>query len=112
VPVYLVSILIGKPLIGGIVRELFPAYVAALPADHRVYVHLSLAWAAYDILHGIARVYMLSSLSVGEYLVWSRLASWPVNAALLGFSAWLISREVRRAEEELSRTLVPAEGTA
>ena len=112
VPVYLVSILIGKPLIGGIVRELFPAYVAALPADHRVYVYLSLAWAGYDVLHGVARIYMLSSLSVGEYLVWSRLASWPVNAALLGFSAWLISREVRRAEEELSRTLVPVEGTA
>ena len=112
VPLYIVSILIGKPLAGGIVRELFPAYVAILPPDHRVYVQLSLIWAAYDVLHGIARVYMLSTLSVGEYVVWSRLASWPVNAALLGLSAWLIAREVKRAETDLAGTLLVAEGTA
>lgn len=111
-PLYIVSILIGKPLIGGIVRELFPAYVAALPPNHRVYVYLSVAWAACDILHGIARVYMLSSLSVGQYLVWSRLASWPVNAALLGLSAWFVSREVKRAEANLVQSALAAEGTA
>ena len=85
-----------------------------LPAapDHRVYVYLSLIWAGYDILHGVARVYMLATLSVGEYVVWSRLASWPVNAALLGLSAWLITREVKRAETALAGRLVAAEGTA
>lgn len=111
-PLYLVSILIGKPLVGGIVRELFPAYVSALPIDHKVYVWLSLLWAAYDIAHGVARVYMLSSLSVGEYLIWSRLASWPVNAALLLLSAWLISREVKRAETAIAARVVAAEGSA
>lgn len=95
-PLYLGSILIGKPLVGGIVRELFPAYVAGLPPDHRVYSGLSLMWAGYDVVHGIARVYMLSNLSVGEYLVWSRLAAWPVTATLMAVSAWLILREMRR----------------
>lgn len=111
-PLYIVSVLIGKPLAGGIVRELFPAYVAVLPPDHRVYVYLSLIWAGYDILHGVARVYMLATLSVGEYVVWSRLASWPVNAALLGLSAWMVTREVKRAESALAGRLVAAEGTA
>ena len=108
-PLYIVSILIGKPLVGGIARELFPAYVAALPPDHRIYAYLSLAWAAYDVLHGVARVYMLSSFSVGEYLIWSRLASWPVNAALLGVTIWLISREVKRAEAVLGMPRTVAE---
>ena len=41
-----------------------------------------------------------------------RSASWPVNAALLGLSAWLIAREVKRAETDLAGTLLVAEGTA
>lgn len=111
-PLYLVSILIGKPLVGGVVRELFPAWVAALPFDHRVYVLLSVLWALYDVIHGLARVYMLSSLSVGEYLIWSRLASWPMNAALLALSAWLIMREVKRAEADEARAMLAAEASA
>jgi intracellular septation protein A len=110
-PLYLVSILIGKPLIGGIAREMFPAYVAGLPPDHRVFVLLSLLWAGYDIIHGLARVYMLSNLSVGEYLIWSRLAAWPVSSALLAFSAWLILRETKRASM-VQQSTAAAEGPA
>lgn len=110
-PLYLVSILIGKPLIGGIAREMFPAYVAGLPPDHRVFVLLSLLWAGYDIIHGLARVYMLSNLSVGEYLIWSRLAAWPVSSALLAFSAWLILRETKRASI-VQQSIAAAEGPA
>src|SRR5262245_3488805 len=38
VPVYLVSILMRRPLVGGISRELFPAIAGRIPIDHRVFV--------------------------------------------------------------------------
>ncbi len=99
VPLYLGSIAIGKPLIGGIARELFPAVAGRLPEDHRVFVYLSLAWAGYDILHGIVRVYLLQELSVGQYLVWSRLSAWPVTTVLLFVTGWAIYRESLRWPE-------------
>lgn len=95
-PLYLVSIAMGKPLVGGISRELFPAIAGRLPEDHRVFVVLSVAWGAYNLAQGVARFYMLKVFSVGEYLVYSRLISWPFSAALMLLSAWMIYGAVRR----------------
>jgi hypothetical protein len=100
VPVYLGSIVIRKPLIGGIARELVPAIARRIPTDARVFVYLSLAWAAYDLVHGAIRFYMLQELSVGEYLIWSRIAFWPAGAALVATTAILIMRESRRIAHE------------
>ena len=96
---YLGSIAIGKPLIGGIVRELFPAYTSRIPPNAPVYVWLTAAWAGYDLFHGLIRVWMLMELSVGQYLVISRLAFWPVSAVMIALTGWAVLGAARRAQD-------------
>lgn len=93
VPIYLVSIQMGKPLVGGIARELFPAVAGRIPIEHRVFVVWSLAWAAFNLGQGVVRSWMLTELSVGEYLIWSRVAFWPLSTAMLIASGLMIYRE-------------------
>lgn len=95
---YLGSIAMKRPLIGGIARELWPAVAGNLPHDARIFVQLSLAWAAYDFAHGLGRTYMLMNLDVDEYVILSRLFWWPINAMLLALTVALIYREARRLE--------------
>lgn len=95
-PLYGASILMRKPLIGGVARELFPHVAGRIPTNAAVFVWLSVTWAVYDLVHGVVRFYMLAQLSVGEYIIWSRVVSWPFAASLIGVTAWLIYREAQQ----------------
>jgi intracellular septation protein A len=99
VPLYAVSILRGRPLVGGIARELVPVIAARLPADAPLYRNLSVAWASFDVAHGLVATFLLSRLSVTEYVVWSRLLLWPFAGALLVFTAAVIWHAASRAGE-------------
>ncbi len=105
VPLYLGSIVVGKPLIGGISRELNPAIAGRLPNNAPVFVKLTLAWIVYDVFQGISRVYMLREFSVGEYIVWSRVLNMPVSGALLALTAWAIYKAAKRDADEKGETL-------
>ncbi len=94
--IYLGSIAIGHPLIGGIARELVPTIAGRLPHNAPVFVKLSVLWAVYDLFHGISRIYMLREWSVGEYILWSRLLNWPISTALIAFTGWAIYRAAKR----------------
>ena len=96
VPLYGGSILIGKPLIGLIAKELFPAWAENIPVDARLFSWLSLAWAGYDLWHGLVRVYLLRELSVTQYIFVSRLVSWPFTFALLGITIYTVYRTSQR----------------
>jgi intracellular septation protein A len=93
---YLGSVAVRKPLIGGIARELLPRYAGHVPVSAGVFVWLTLAWAGYDLVHGLARIWMLQEMSVGEYIIWSRLAFWPFSSAMVGITAMLAIREGKR----------------
>ncbi len=80
---YLGSIAIKQPLVGGIARELLPAIAGRVPVNHPVFVKLSVAWAVYDLFHGVGRIYLIENLSTGEYLVWSRVLNWPFSGAMI-----------------------------
>lgn len=96
VPLFLVSVAIRKPLVGGISRELVPAIAGRLPLAHPIYAWLSVAWAVFDALHGIATSVLLSELSVAQYIIWSRLVLSPFSGLLFVISAFLIYRRARR----------------
>jgi hypothetical protein len=96
VPLYGGCILIGRPLIGLIARELFPAWGQTIPLNDRVFVWLSLAWALYDLAHGLVRIWLLGELSTTEYIFISRIVSWPFSAALLGITVRSIYRASQR----------------
>jgi intracellular septation protein A len=108
VPVYLGSIYVGKPLVGGIARELMPGVAGRVAPNAALFGWLSLAWAAYDLFHGAIRVVLLSNLSVGEYLVWSRLVGWPMSGALLALTGWLIYRAAMAREPALVADAAPS----
>lgn len=96
VPLYFGSIVVGKPLIGGIARELNPAIAGRLPHDASIFTKLTIAWAAYDLIQGAYRVVMLQAFSTGEYLVWSRIFAMPVSGVLLAITAWTIYQAAKR----------------
>lgn len=96
VPIYAVSIVIRKPLIGALAREMFPKYAGTVPINAPVFVGLSVFWAAHDVVQGVARIYLLDALSVGQYLVWSRLLNWPFTAVMLWTSAYFVLRAAKR----------------
>jgi len=96
VPLYAVSIFLKKPLIGAIAREMFPRYAGHIPIGAPVFVALSVFWAAHDIVQGVARVYLLQELSVGEYIIWSRVLNWPFTAVMLWASVYFVMRAAKR----------------
>jgi hypothetical protein len=92
VPMFLASMLLKKPLIGGIVREMFPQFASQVPIHAPVFVSLSVLWAIGEGLTGLLRAYLLYELSVGEYIIWSRLATWPLRAIVVGITIWAVYR--------------------
>jgi hypothetical protein len=108
VGVYLVSILIHKPLIGGVSRELFPLIAGRIPIENRVFVIWSFAWGAFNLAQGFIRWWMLEELSVGEYLVWSRVVFWPVSTALFLGTALHIYREASGTRRAISTSKAKA----
>lgn len=96
VVLFLGSIAVGKPLIGGIARELLPKYAGHVPMNAPVFVWMTLAWAGFDLVHGLVRIWMLQEMSIGEYIIWSRLAFWPFSSALVGLTGLLAVREGKR----------------
>ena len=100
IPIHLVSAYMRKPILGGLARELFPDYAGRLPADHRVFMGLSFAYAAHDLCQGIFRVVLLRELSVGQYIIYSRLLFWPITGTLLVVTILLIYRAARRLDEQ------------
>ena len=96
VPLYAVSIFLKKPLIGAIAREMFPKYAGQIPIAAPVFVALSVFWAAHDIVQGVARIYLLQQLSVGEYIIWSRVLNWPFTVVMLWTSMYFVLRAAKR----------------
>jgi hypothetical protein len=105
--IYLGSVFIRQPLVGGITREVFPRLAGRLPTMAPVFVWLTVSWAVFDILAGLLRVYLLMNLSVGEYIIWSRVTVWPAGALLLSLTGYLIQRAAHRqraAAESVAET--------
>ncbi len=77
--IYAGSVVIRQPLVGGITREVFPRLAGSLPVTASVFVWLMISWAVFDIFSGALRVYLLSNLSVGEYIIWETLGDGSFN---------------------------------
>ncbi len=89
------SVLIGRPLLGVLVCEVFPRLSSVLGPRHPVFVRLSLLWAVQNLLTGVVRVVMLQEFSTDEYILFSRAVSWPLGLGLFAVSSFLIARAVR-----------------
>lgn len=88
------SIAWRRPMFGMIATELSPRVRGRIASDHRVFYTTTWLWIAVNAAQAVLRVYMLQELSVGEYLIWTRLISWPANAALIWVTWTLVSRAI------------------
>jgi hypothetical protein len=109
-PLYLGSVILRRPLVGGVARELVPAATLRIPADAFVFMWLSVLWAFYNLSQGFFRFWLLSELSVGEYIILSRLLNWPMSMVMLAITAVFIYREARRHGFDLREWLREPEG--
>lgn len=94
-PLYLGSVVLRRPLVGGVARELVPVATLRIPADAFVFMWLSVLWAFYNLSQGFFRLWLLSELSVGEYIILSRLLNWPFTLVMLTITSVAIYREAR-----------------
>ena len=97
-PVYAGSLIIGKPLIGAIARDFVPGIAGGLAVNAPVFVWITVGWAVYHVVRAPVLSWMLVELSVGEYIVLTRVVWWPITAACYLGTGWLIIRAVRRQE--------------
>jgi hypothetical protein len=92
------SLLFRRPLVGIVLRELSPPVKRMLPLSHPAFVSSTLVVAAVNLIQGIVRTYLLfGGLTVGQYLVFSRLFGWPLTIAMLFAIAVIVRRAVEQA---------------
>ena len=87
------SVIIHRPLIGAISRDMAPGIQPVMTIGHPVFVQLTLVGAAMSVASGVTRIAMFEVLSTDLYVVVSRVALWPSQAWFI----WFCYRQVTRA---------------
>jgi hypothetical protein len=90
------SLALRRPMFGLIATELSPRVRGRIALDHRVFYVTTWLWVAINAAQAVLRVIMLQELSIGEYLIWTRVISWPANAALIWITWTLVTRAIER----------------
>ena len=96
---FLGSAAFGRPFVGMIVGDAVPGLAARLDPQHRIYLWLTLAWGLFNVATALVRWQMVTHLSVGEYLLWSRVLAWPLGYGvmiLMGVALFLAARSPGR----------------
>ena len=86
------SIAIGRPLVGAVARQTLPALRALLDVSHPTFVYLTVGFVALNLFTGVVRIFMLDALSTNEYVVLSRLISYPLTAVFTVASFYFVRR--------------------
>ena len=75
--IFLVSVLVGRPIVSSVVRELFPSLRERVPARHSVWTLITLVWGVKIVATGFFRLWFLDVLE-GGLDVWI-LGTWDVS---------------------------------
>ena len=111
------SLLLGRPLMGMVVREVFPGVREKLPADDRAFFKITAIFAMENLIMGIVRVWLLDEVSASVFPWISRGVGIPLRLALVWWSYQLIQRSIRRraveqAADEAAEAAAEPEGAA
>jgi hypothetical protein len=79
--VFTISVLVGRPIVGLIARELVPAIQPVIAVAHPVFVQLTLVSVALNLGTAVARLFMIDALSTNQYVLLSRVVFIPLNIA-------------------------------
>ena len=93
--VFLLSVLLGRPIVSAVVRETFPDIGEQMPADHRVWTRLTIVWGLYIALAGVLRWWILDQVSAGTYALIRLPLGWGLGAVLMIWTFNAVSRAMR-----------------
>jgi hypothetical protein len=98
---YVVSVVVGRPLIGVFACAWypFPAWFRASAPFKREFGMQSLVWAAYCFARAGLRLVLLLHDGVGAFVVGSFVTGTPVIVALLAWGLWHARRSFARLED-------------
>ncbi len=96
--VFLISVFLGRPIVSALVRETFPDLRERMPADHRVWIRLTIVWGLYIALAGVLRWWILDQVSAGTYALIRLPLGWGLGLLLM---LWTFS-SLRRAMREVA----------
>lgn len=99
VPLGVGTILVGRPLVGMITRELVPAIRPYMAVTHSTFVWLTLISVVINASTGVMRWYMLEALSTNDYVILSRILGIPFNIAYFGGAFLWIRHDMEKALE-------------
>jgi len=86
------SVVIGRPMIGAIAREMVPAIKPVMAIDHAVFVKLTLINVVVNLVSGIARLFLLDALTENQYVIASRALGFPLGVAFFLYAYREITR--------------------
>ena len=75
------SVVVHRPLMGAIIREVVPALKPVMAIDHPLFVQLTLANVGINLAQGTTRIFLIQDLSASQYAIASRAISYPVSVA-------------------------------
>ena len=102
--VFLLSVILGRPIVSALVRETFPDIRERMPADHRVWIRLTIVWGLYIALAGVLRWWILDQVSASTYAIIRLPLGWGLGAVLMIWSFSTISRAMREVALERGRS--------
>ena len=101
--VFLLTVLIGRPIVSALVRETFPDIRERLPADHRVWLKLTIVWGLYIALAGVLRWWILEQVSADTYALIRLPLGWGLGLVLMLWTFNTISRAMREVALQRGR---------
>ncbi len=93
--VFLLSVIVGRPIVSAVVRETFPDIREQMPADHRVWIRLTIVWGLYIALAGVLRWWILDQVSASTYAIIRLPLGWGMGAVLLLWTFSTVGRAMR-----------------
>ncbi len=92
---FLLSALFRRPIVSPVLRELFPLIAERIPAEHGVWMKVTIAWGLKIVLSGLLRLWLLDQLDANTY-AWIRIPiGWPINIALFAWTFHIVDRTMK-----------------
>ena len=101
--VFLLTVLIGRPIVSALVRETFPDIRKRLPADHRVWLKLTIVWGLYIALAGVLRWWILEQVSADTYALIRLPLGWGLGLVLMLWTFNTVGRAMREVALQRGR---------
>ncbi len=86
------SVVIHRPLMGAIIREVVPALKPVMAIDYPLFTQLTLMNVAINLAQGTARIFLINDLSASQYAIASRAISFPISVAFYVFCYVVVHR--------------------